>query len=105
MASKLITAQHTCQGLLKFILPNDTVTVDLEMMTLTEVHINKKDKNNVEKQFFPLSDKNTPPPELLKKGRETQRQRTKEFLGTLLNQDLEPNFWPKTPLPAPLFLS
>ena len=44
MASELIAAQHTCKGLLKFILPNDMVTVDLEVMTLTEVHIYKKDK-------------------------------------------------------------
>ena len=49
MASKLITVQHTCEGLLKFILSKDTVTVDLEVMTLTGVHIYKKDKNNVEK--------------------------------------------------------
>ena len=92
MASELITVQHTCKGLLKFILPKDTVTVDLEVMTLTGVNIYKKDTNNVEKQFFPWSEENMPPPEVLKKVRNTQRQRTKEFLGTLLNQDLEPNF-------------
>ena len=33
-----------------------------------------------------------PPPECLRKVRETQGQRTKDFLGTLLNQNLEPNF-------------
>ena len=49
MASELITAQHTCEGLLKFILPDDTVTVDLEVMTLTEVHVYRKDRNCVEK--------------------------------------------------------
>ena len=42
-----------------------------------------------------------PPPEVLKKVRETQRQRTKEFLGTLLNQHLEPNFQSKTPCACP----
>ena len=36
------------------------------------------------------------PPEFLKQVRETQKQRTKEFLVTLLNQDLEPNFLLKT---------
>ena len=35
--------------------------------------------------------------------RETQRHGTKEFLGTLLNQDLEPNFWPKAPCACPSF--
>ena len=47
--SKLIAAQHPCKGQLKFILPNDMVTVDLEVMSLTGVHIYKKDKNNIEK--------------------------------------------------------
>ena len=49
MASELIAAQHTCEGLLKFILPNDTVTVDLEVMSLIGVHIYKKDKKNIER--------------------------------------------------------
>ena len=35
--------------------------------------------------------------------RETQRQRTKDFLGTLLNQDLEPNFRPKAACTCPSF--
>ena len=52
MASEVITVQHTCGGLIKFILQKDKVTVDLEVMTLTGVHIYKKDKNNVEKCFF-----------------------------------------------------
>ena len=37
-----------------------------------------------------------PPPEFLKKVRETQKQKTKDFLSILLNQDLEPKFQPKT---------
>ena len=53
MASDLITAQHTCKGLLKFILPNDMVTVDLEVMTLTGVHTYRKDRNNVETHSTP----------------------------------------------------
>ena len=99
MASELIAAQHTCEGLLKFILPNDTVTVDIKVMSLTGVHIYKKDKNNLEKQFYPWSEENVSPPEFLKEVRETQTERTKDFLGTLLNQDLQPNFRPKTCLP------
>ena len=66
MENKLIAAQHTCEGLLKFILPKDTVTVDLKVMTLTGVNIYKKDKNSIEKRFFPWSKDNTPPPEFLR---------------------------------------
>ena len=43
------------------------VTVDLEVMSLTGVHIYKKDKNIIEKQFYPWSEENVPPPEFLKK--------------------------------------
>ena len=53
MASELIATQHTCKGLLKLILPDDTVTVDLEVMTFTGVHVYRKDRNCVEKRFFP----------------------------------------------------
>ena len=49
MASELIAAQHTCEGLLKFILSNDTIAVDLEVMSLTGVHVYKKEKNEIEK--------------------------------------------------------
>ena len=47
MASDVIAAQHNCKGLLKFILPDDTVTVDLEVMTLTGVHVYKRDRNSI----------------------------------------------------------
>ena len=79
MASRLIAAQHTCKGLLKFILPDDTVTVDLEVMTLSGVHVYRKDRNGVQKRFFPWSEENTSPQEFLRKVRETQGQRRKEF--------------------------
>ena len=49
MANELVTVQHTCSRILKFVLPKDTVAVDLEVMTLTGVHVYKKDKNNLEK--------------------------------------------------------
>ena len=39
MANDMIAAQHNCEGLIKFILLDDTVTVNLEVMTLTGVHI------------------------------------------------------------------
>ena len=48
MANELVTVQHSCDGLLKFVFPKDTVTVDLEVMTLTGVCIYKKDTNNLE---------------------------------------------------------
>ena len=67
MASDMIAAQHTCEGLLKFILPNDMVTLDLEVITLTGVHVYKRDKNFIEKWFFPWSEENIPPSEFLRK--------------------------------------
>ena len=54
MAGELISAQHTYKGLVKFILPVDPVTVDLEVMTLTGVHVYKRDKNCIEKKVLPL---------------------------------------------------
>ena len=63
MASKLIAVQHTCEELLKFILPDGTVTVDLEVMALTGLYVCKRDKYCIEKRFFPWSEENTPPPE------------------------------------------
>ena len=75
----MIAAQHNCKGLLKFILPDDMVTVDLEVMTLTGFHVYIKDRNCTEKRFPPLSEENTPPPEFLKKVKETQGKKSKEF--------------------------
>ena len=69
MTSELIAVQHTCTGPLKFILPDDIVTVDLEVMTLTGVHVYRKDRNSVEKQFFPWSEENMLPQEFLITGR------------------------------------
>ena len=39
MASEMTVIQHTCEGFLRFILPEDTVTVDMEVMTLRGIHI------------------------------------------------------------------
>ena len=36
------------------------VTVDLEVMTLTGVHIYKKDNNNLQNWLFPWSEENIP---------------------------------------------
>ena len=48
----MMTAQHNCEGLLKFILPDDTVTVGMEVMTLTGIHIFRQDKLVVRKVLF-----------------------------------------------------
>ena len=47
----------TWKGLLTFILLKDMVTVDLEVMTLTGVHVYKKGKNNLNKWLLPWSKK------------------------------------------------
>ena len=54
MASEMMAVQHSCEGLLKFILLDDTVTVDMEVMTLMGVHIFKQDKHSSEKKFYSL---------------------------------------------------
>ena len=79
MASELIAAQHTCKGLLKFILPDDTVTVDLKVITLTGAYVYKRDKNCIEKWFFPWSKEKTPPSEFLRKVRVDPRTDNKRF--------------------------
>ena len=101
MAGDMIAAQHNCEGLLKFILPDNIVTVDLEVMTVTGIHIYRKDRNCSKKSFLPWSKENTPPPTFLKKVKETQGERLKEFLESILDQDLEPNFRPKPHVNVP----
>ena len=75
-----MAAQHNCEGLLKCILPDDTVTVDMEVMILTGVHIFRQDKHSSKKSFIPWSEKNTPPPAFLKRVRETQTKKSEEFV-------------------------
>ena len=58
MASDMMAAQHNCKALLNFILPDDTVTVDMEVMTLTGIHIYRQDKKCSEKSFIPWSKEN-----------------------------------------------
>ena len=73
MASDMMAAQYHCKGLLKFILLDDTVTIDMEAMTLTGVYIFRQDIHFSKKSFIPWSEENTPPPAFLKRVRETQR--------------------------------
>ena len=72
MASDMIVVHHNCEGLLKFILSDDTVTVNLEVMTLIGVHINRKDRNCRKKRFIPWSEESTPSPAFLKRVKDTQ---------------------------------
>ena len=72
MASEMMAVQHSCEGLLRFILPDDTVTVDMKVMTLSGVHIFKQDKHSSEKSFIPWNKENTPPLTFFKRVRETQ---------------------------------
>ena len=75
MASNMMAVQHSCKGLPRFILLDDTVTVDMEVMTLTGVYVFRKDKHSSEKSFFPWNKENAPPPAFLKRVRETQTKK------------------------------
>ena len=66
MASEMMVIQHGCEGLLRFIVPNDTVTANMEIMTLKGKHIFKQDKNYSKKTFIPRSEDNKPPSSFLK---------------------------------------
>ena len=94
MASEMMVIQHCCEGLLRFIIPDDTVTIDMEIMTLKSIYIFKQDKNTSEKTFIPWSEDNKPPSSFLKRVRETQRKNSKEFLKTVLVQELQPILGP-----------
>ena len=89
MANEMMAVQHGCEGLLRFILQDDTVTVGMEVMTLRGVHIFKQDKHSSEKSFIPWREENTPPPAFLKRVREMQTKNSKEYLKVILDQDLD----------------
>ena len=52
---------------------------NLELMTLTEIYIYRKDRNSSEKSFLTWSEENIPPPTFLKNVKETQGERSKHF--------------------------
>ena len=80
MASDVTVVQHSCEGFLRFILPEDTVTVDMEVMTLKGIHIFRQDKHSNKKMFIPWSEHNKPPSSFLKRLWETQDKPSKECL-------------------------
>ena len=88
MASEMIIIHHSCEGLLRFIVLDDTATVDMEIMTLKGIYIFKHDKNFSEKTFIPWSEDNKPPSSFLKKVREIQKNACKELLELVLGQEL-----------------
>ena len=88
MASDMIAAQHNCKGLLKFILPDDMVTVNLEVMTLTGVHIYIERTETVARKVLFLGARRTHLlSAFLKRVKETQGENSKEFLESILDQD------------------
>ena len=97
----MTVVHHTCEGFLRFVLPEDTVTVDMEVMTLKGIHIFQQDKNSNKKTFILWSERNKPPSTFLKRLRETQDKPTKEFLESMLDRNLEANFRPKTACKCP----
>ena len=52
MASEMTVVHHQCEGFLKFVLLEDTMTVDMEVMTLKGIHIFWQDKHSNEKCSF-----------------------------------------------------
>ena len=79
MASEMMVIQQGCEWLIRFIVPDDTVTIDMEIMTLKGIYIFKQDKNSSEKTFIPWNEDNKPPSSFLKRVRETQKKTSKEF--------------------------
>ena len=61
MSSNMTVIHHPYKGFLKFVLPEDTVTVDMEVMTLKGIHIFWQDKHSNEKLFIPWSEHNNSP--------------------------------------------
>ena len=101
MASEMTVVHHQCQGFLKFVIPEDTMTIAMEVITLKGIHIFWQDKHSNEKMFIPWSDHNKPPSFFLKRLRDTQDTPSKEFLETLVDRNLDENFRPKTPCKCP----
>ena len=101
MASKMTVIHHQCEGFLKFVIPEDTMTIYMEVMTLKGIHIFRQDKHSNEKKFIPWSDHNKPPSSFLKRLRDTQGTPSKELLEMLVDRNLDENFRPKTPCKCP----
>ena len=80
---------------MRFILPKDTVAVDMEVMTLKGVYIFRQDNHSNEKTFFPWSEDHRPPSSFLKKLKETWGKPSRDFLESVVDQNLQPNYRPR----------
>ena len=92
MASEMTVSKHLCEGLLRLILPQDTVTVDMEVMTLKGIYIFRQDKHSNEKTFIPWCEDCKPPSSFLMRLKETQGKPSRDFLQSVVDQNVEPNF-------------
>ena len=95
MASEMTVTQHISEGLLRFILPQDTVTIDKEGMTLKGLYFFRQDKHSNEKTFIPWSEDYKPPSSFLKRHRETQGKPSRDFLESGVDKNLEPIYRPR----------
>ena len=88
---------HTCEGFLRFVLPEDTVTVDMEVMTLKGIHTYLGKKRTLMRRCLSLRmNIKIPPSSFSKRLRETQDKPYKEFLESMVDRNLEANFRPRT---------
>ena len=91
----MTVSQHIYKGLLRFILPKHTVTVDMEVMTLKGIYIFRQDKHSNEKNFISWSEDYKPPSSFLKRLKESQSKPSRDFLESFMDQNLEPNYRPR----------
>ena len=77
------------------------MTIDMEVITLKDIHIFRQDRHSNKKTFIPWSDHNKPPSSFLKTLRDTQGTPSKEFLESLVDRNLDKNFRHKTPCKCP----
>ena len=80
---------HQCKGFLTFLILEDTITIDMEVMTLKGIHIFWQDRHSNEITFIPWSDHNKPPSSFLKRLRDTEGTPSKEFLEMLVGRNLD----------------
>ena len=62
----MTVVHHQCEVFLKFVIPEDTVTTDMEVMILKGIHIFRQDRHSIEKTFIPWSDHNKHPSSFFK---------------------------------------
>ena len=71
------------------------MTVDMEFLTLKGLDIFRQDKHSNENTFIPWSRDHKPPSSFLKRLRETQDKPSRDFLHSVVDKNLEPNYRPR----------